>query len=187
MSKFELRPGQWFTRQFKVTWWRVLLIALATGDFQPVHFWAWFGKLTRFKRGPIAHGVLISSLPVTVAGMNIIPKESRYHYAVIFSRALETEYRGPVFYGERLRVVVVVQSPNQEDLDNGRTSDRGWSRFRWSVHKFDRAGRSDSEPVAIGGYLLKIDEIKERPRAALLGWAESIAIDLGLIRRALSD
>jgi acyl dehydratase len=182
MSKFELRPGLRFTRNFKVDWWRVLLIALATGDFQPLHFWSWFGKLTRFKKGPIAHGVLISSFPVTIAGMDIVPKESRFHYVVIFGRALQTEYLAPVFYGERLFVVVEVLQLNADDAENDRTIAKGWARLSWNIYKEQDDGLI-SEAVATGGYLIKIDQVRNPPRSVVKAWATSFAADLFFMRR----
>lgn len=104
LSYSDINEGSVYIFSRKISEKDVKEFAKLSGDFNPLHVDAEFGRKSRFK-GNIAHGMLAASLFSALIGMHCPGEKSLY-----MSQTLN--FRLPVYYGDTLTVKGTVISKN---------------------------------------------------------------------------
>lgn len=104
MRYSEIQIGSVYSFETQISQQDVLDFAKLTGDFNPLHVDADFGKKSRFKKN-IVHGMLAGSLFSTLVGMYCPGEKSLY-----ISQTLK--FRSPLFHGDAVTVRGTVTNKN---------------------------------------------------------------------------
>jgi 3-hydroxybutyryl-CoA dehydratase len=110
---------QWESHGRTITESDVVHFAGLSGDFNPIHMDHEFAKTTAFRR-PIAHGLLVFSAG---SGLAVVYPPMR---TFAFLEIREWHFRGPVFFGDTIRVVGQVE--HKEVRARGRRGEITWRR-----------------------------------------------------------
>lgn len=104
LSYSDINEGNVYSFNRKISKQDVMDFAKLSGDFNPLHVDAEFGKKSQFK-GNIVHGMLLSSLFSTLVGMHCPGEKSLY-----MSQTLK--FRQPIYYDDNVVVKGTVTEKN---------------------------------------------------------------------------
>ena len=104
LSYSDINEGNVYSFNRKISKQDVMDFAKLSGDFNPLHVDAGFGKKSQFK-GNIVHGMLLSSLFSTLVGMHCPGEKSLY-----MSQTLK--FRQPIYYDDNVVVKGTVTEKN---------------------------------------------------------------------------
>ena len=104
MNYLDINEGDVYTFSRKISEKDVMNFAKLSGDFNPLHVDAEFGRKSQFKNN-IAHGMLAASLFSTLVGMHCPGEKSLY-----ISQTLS--FRLPIYYDDIVTVRGTVISKN---------------------------------------------------------------------------
>lgn len=102
-----LHVGQWEIASTFITRAKVFLFALASGDWNPLHFSFLFAAGTRFKK-PIAHGLLVAASISAMLARDLPGLGTLYESQSLF-------FTGPVFIGDEITTVITITAIDMKD------------------------------------------------------------------------
>jgi len=116
----DLQKGMEFRRSYKMAVWRILLMALSSGDWNQIH-WNPVAAHRRLKvKGTVAHGVLMGYVSQMVG--------VRFFADGTYLTEIDVRFRGWVGSNELIEIVLLTLAVNR----------RGRARFQLTVFAGDR-------------------------------------------------
>ena len=107
-SFVDLSVGQVFKATERIRWWNIFLAALATGDFNPLHWNPFFARRHELK-GIIAHGILTTGVISKAFGSSLfVPGVKVLN--------INIEFKRPVYAGDKVSLVMEVKEIRFADL-----------------------------------------------------------------------